>query len=128
MRSGFLRSGEPFIWLTGGALAACLIMIAGLVIVVATNALGFFWPRDLVTYALKDGSHVMGQRWSEEPEKGRIQLKVGNRDVYGADFRWIEMGDVTKTFVVPAAVAFERREWGDYYGFVEGVYLGDEVV
>ena len=42
------RSGEPFIWLTGGALALALIMVAGLVGVIAMNALGFFWPADIV--------------------------------------------------------------------------------
>jgi len=31
------RSGEPFIWLTGGALALSLIMVAGLVVLVATG-------------------------------------------------------------------------------------------
>ena len=36
------RSGEPFIWLTGGALALALIMVAGLIVIILTNALGFF--------------------------------------------------------------------------------------
>lgn len=127
MKSGFLRSGEPFIWLTGGALAACLIMIAGLVAVVAYYALGAFWPRDLLTYEVAD-SKVMGQLWNEQPEVGRIQLKVGNRDVYGADFRWIDVTEDDIPTTHPDAVAFERREWGDYYGFVEGVYDGDQLV
>ena len=49
------RSGEPFIWLTGGALALALIMVAGLVGVIAMNALGFFWPADIVRLTLRDG-------------------------------------------------------------------------
>jgi len=32
------RSGEPFIWLTGGALATALIMVAGLIAIIVGNA------------------------------------------------------------------------------------------
>lgn len=128
MRSDFIKSGEPFIWLTGGALAACLIMIAGLVAVVAYNALGAFWPRDLVTYQTADDAYVMGQVWAEQPEQGRIQLKVGNRDVYGADFRWIDTSPHRAPEIRRDAVVLERREWGDFYGFIEGVYDGDRRV
>ena len=91
----FDKSGAPFIWLTGGALAFCLLMIAGLVGVVLYNGLGFFWPSDLVALRLKDGTSVLGQVWDRQEipgseERSRIQVKVGNRDVYGIDFRWIE--------------------------------------
>ena len=34
------RSGEPFIWLTGGALALALIMVAGLIRIILSNAPG----------------------------------------------------------------------------------------
>lgn len=128
MRSSFVKSGEPFIWLTGGALAACLIMIAGLVVVVAYHALGAFWPRDLVAFSLDGNERVMGQVWAEQPEQGRVQLKTGNRDVYGVDFRWIDVDAGTQTATPPRAVAFERREWGDYYGFIEGVYDGETLL
>ena len=45
-----LRRGDPFIWLTGSALAFCLLMIGGLVVVILYNAMGVFWPRDLVEF------------------------------------------------------------------------------
>jgi phosphate transport system permease protein len=54
------RSGEPFIWLTGGALALALIMVAGLIGVILLNALGFFWPADVVRLTLRDGKTFTG--------------------------------------------------------------------
>ena len=48
----FWRSGEPFVWLTGGALALSLIMVAGLVFLVMANGLGFFWPSPIVRLTL----------------------------------------------------------------------------
>ena len=49
------ESGGPFIWLTGAALGACLLMILGLVLVVAPRALVALWPNRLVEIALADG-------------------------------------------------------------------------
>src|SRR5688572_28722149 len=87
-RSDFGR-GDPFIWLTGSALGACLLMILGLVVVILTNGLGFFWPTAVEKLTLRDGSVFAGQVVAVEPvpEPGkapadlrrRLQLKVGNR-------------------------------------------------
>ena len=86
----FLDSGSLFIWLCGGALGLSLLMIGGLLIVIMINGMGYFWPKDLIQFTLKDGSVVLGEWVATEtiPEtesvdnpKGeeRIQLKIGNR-------------------------------------------------
>ena len=36
------HSGEPFIWLTGGALAFALVLVLGLLGLIVANGLGFF--------------------------------------------------------------------------------------
>ncbi len=36
----FWKSGEPFIWLTGGALALALLLVAGLVALILASGLG----------------------------------------------------------------------------------------
>ena len=46
------RSGEPFIWLTGGALAGSLLLVAGLIGLILANGLGFFWPKDVLRATL----------------------------------------------------------------------------
>lgn len=123
-----LRRGDPFIWLTGSALAICLLMIGGLVVIIY-NDMGVFWPRDLVEFELVDGSRVMGRQVGRQeifsPSGGtgdeyRVQLKTGNRDVYGLDFRWIDEAEIRSREYPYGAVVFERLEWGDFYGFVTG--------
>ena len=89
---GFWRRGDPFIWLTGGALALCLAMIAGLVGIIVYHGAGAFWPQDLTLLRLQDDRRVLGKLVDRQPipgtaESHRVQLKVGNRDVYGQDFR-----------------------------------------
>jgi phosphate transport system permease protein len=133
------RSGDPFIWLTGGALAASLIMVAGLVALILMNGLGFFWPADIVRLTLADGKIVMGQMDKREvipqpgappgtPPKYRIKLKQGNRDLYGNDFVWVDEDQIAKRDEPPEAIVIERREWGNFYGFLKEVREGDRMV
>jgi phosphate transport system permease protein len=135
----FWKSGEPFVWLAGGALAFSLIMVAGLVALVLMNGMGFFWPKELVLFHLDDGKSVLGQITAREaipqpgappgtPPRYRIQVKQGNRDLYGADFLWIDDAKIVKREVPPDAVAIERREWGNLFGFIKQVKDGDRVV
>lgn len=133
----FWKSGVPYVWLTGGALCFCLLMVAGLIWVVVSNGFGFFWPRAIEAFHLSDGSRVMGEVWArqeippmgkEGPEQQRIQIKTGNRDAYGIDFRWIREDAITSRETPSEAVMFERREWGNFYGFIQAIYEGDQKV
>lgn len=137
MFKGFWKSGDPFIWLTGGALAFSLIMIISLILVVAANALGFFWPRELVLARLQDGGAALGQVIAHEPmpavagETGvhyRTQIQVGNRDLFGADFRWIDDEKIAEISQPVEAIYFERWEWGPLFGFIKALKDGDTVI
>src|SRR5712692_12099952 len=91
----FWKSGDPFVWLTGGALAFSVIMIIALIVIVAANALGFFWPGRLVLARLQGGGELLGQVIAQEEIPGspsaagqtryRTEFQVANRDLYGAD-------------------------------------------
>ncbi len=135
----FWKSGEPLIWLTGGALAFSLIMVAGLVLLVLVNGLGLFWPQDVAQLTLTDGKVIMGQATEREeiPQPGatagtlwkyRIQVKQGNRDLYGADFVWVDEEKIATREMPPEAVVIERREWGNLYGVIKEVKEGAQVV
>jgi len=121
----FWKTGEPYVLATGAALAIILVMSLTLVGVVMSNGLGYFWPRALVRFELKDGSFALGQITQQEknPISGarRIQLKVANRDVLGQDFRWIDEKDIASRTLPAEAVLLERREHGNYFGFLNGV-------
>jgi phosphate transport system permease protein len=127
------RSGEPFIWLTGGALALALIMVAGLLAIIIVNAAGFFWPAEMVRLVLKDGKVLTGpvaQRESIPGHAGawRVKLNVANRDLYGADFVWVDETAIA-TRERPADVAVvERTEWGLLIGTIVALKDGGAVV
>ena len=124
----FWRRGEPGVWASGAALAAMLLGIAGMLAVVAANGVVVFWPHRLCEFTLHDGSRVLGevQQWQDVRGGGRrVQLKVGNRDLYGLDFRWIEGADVAGTRFPCDAVALERQEYGNFYGYLAGVSAAD---
>jgi phosphate transport system permease protein len=127
------RSGEPFIWLTGGALAASLIVVVGLVALILSSGLGFFWPANVVRVTLKDGKVVTGLVVEREPVPGktgeyRMKLQVANRDVYGADFLWVDETAIARRDYPPDAVVMERTEWGLLIGTIKEVREADRVV
>ena len=121
----FWKTGEPYVLATGSALAIVLVMTFSLIGVVVSNGLGYFWPKELVRFELKDGSAALGQVMQHEknPISGerRLQLKIANRDVFGQDFRWIDEKEITKRTLPPDAMLLERREHGNYFGFLKGV-------
>ncbi len=127
-----LRTGEPFIWLTGGALTLSILMILGLVLLICMNGLGFFWPSEIAKYTLKDGSAILGQLRMRESRPGtdmfRIQVQVANRDFTGQDFRWVDEDQIASREVPPDAVLLERREWGPFIGFIKEVREGGRPV
>jgi phosphate transport system permease protein len=119
--------GESLVWFTASALGVCLLMIFGLIAVILTNGLGFFWPRPLTQVTLKDGSSRLAEISAQEgiPNPGhpdhlvkrRTLLKVGNRDLLGADFEWINDADIATQTQPQDAWLIERREYGPFLGF-----------
>lgn len=142
MRNGHLKkwiaSGQPWIWLNAGALALSIIMVLGLLGLIAVRGFAHFWPATVWELEYREGGggtvHVIGEiRSSEEVAAARLReagmeieatnglvtrylVKVGNRDAFGADFRfviepWIVARDTPEDLVV-----VERHEWGNQYG------------
>jgi phosphate transport system permease protein len=135
----FWKSGDAFIWLTGGALAFSLLMVAGLVLLILWSGLGFFWPTDVTQLVLADASTILGQIVEREaipqpgaavgtPPQYRLKVKQGNRDLYGADFIWVDEAQIVTRDQPPEAVVIERREWGNFYGFIKEVRDHGQVV
>ena len=134
---GFLRSGDPFIWLTGGTLAFSLLMIAALIWIVGANALGFFWPDQLRAVDLQSGQKLLGAVRAQEAipqsvgdgqEQYRTQFQVANRDLYGSDFRWVDDSLMTGHAFPEQVIYLERYEWGPFFGFLTAVRQDGEIV
>ena len=146
----WVKSGSPFIWLNAGAVAISIIMVLGLIGFIAAKGLVHFWPGKIMeaTYTLpgNEPAIIMGQISDSEmvpqsqlraiglntedgaAEAKRILMKVGNRDVYGGDFRWVLEHHLTEQNYPENAMAIERREWGNFYGFLDKVYEGEQLV
>ncbi len=137
MFKGFLRSGDPFIWMTGGTLAFSLLMIAALIWIVGANALGFFWPDQLRAVDLQNGQKLLGavraqeaipQQTGDVREYYRTQFQVANRDLYGSDFRWVDDSLMTGHAFPEQVIYLERYEWGPFFGFLTTVRQDGEIV
>ena len=42
--TSLFAAGEPMVWLTGGALVICVVMVAGLLSLVFAKGFATFWP------------------------------------------------------------------------------------
>lgn len=134
----WLKGGEPLIWLNASAVTISAIAVIALLVLLAARGFGHFWPADVLqgTYQVPGESarRIIGERVqtesvpaeqirssgipveSAEPFLNRSLLKLGNRDVTGADFGWV-LGDyLTDITYPPALLVLERREWGNFYG------------
>ncbi|WP_313731674.1 phosphate ABC transporter permease PstA [Pseudomonas sp.] len=148
---GWFKSGAPGVWISGGAVAIAVIMTIGLLSVIAVRGLAHFWPADLIQATYKvpgQADHVLvGEVVQKEevprarlkgaglpvPDEGpefmtRELIKIGNRDLNGNDFSWV-VGEWLVDQQKPAdLMALERREWGNFYGYLVSVKEGDRVV
>jgi phosphate transport system permease protein len=119
--------GRALTWLTGGTLALNLLLIAGLLALLAVNGGSAFWPRELWLFTLKDGTKVLGEIEREE-EGHRVQVEVGNRDLTGADFRWVDLSEIASRLRPNQATLLERLEWGNFHGFPVALRRGETTV
>ncbi|MCB1670458.1 MAG: phosphate ABC transporter permease PstA [Gammaproteobacteria bacterium] len=150
----WIQSGSPWIWFNAGAVAISVVMVVGLLMLLAVRGMVHFWPSDVVraSYTVPTASgeqqtvRVMGEIVDtetipasqiiasgipvEERTSGyqRTLMKLGNRDLTGADFRWV-LNDFIHDMDSPAhAVVLERFEWGNFYGFLTGIQEAGEAV
>ncbi|HUP41718.1 MAG TPA: phosphate ABC transporter permease PstA [Thermoanaerobaculia bacterium] len=139
--------GRALTWLCGGALAVNLLLVVGILALLGAHGLAFFWQKPLLWLELDDGRRLLGEVWERNeipaaydaapgrPEGGaegswgtRIRLKVGNRDVTGADFVWLDEPRVVRSLEPRDAVVLERLEWGNFYGFPSALRRGGETL
>ncbi|HSW53665.1 MAG TPA: phosphate ABC transporter permease PstA [Ignavibacteriaceae bacterium] len=136
MLRNYFKSGEIFIWFTGMGLGLSLIMISGLLLLIVANGKDYFWANEVVQLTKSDGNKILGEIVKEEPvpklnlpdslwNQGLIrkQLKIGNRDLYGFDFQWIDEREVIRTEYPEYATTIERMEFGNFYGFIKEILV-----
>lgn len=140
----WLASGSPWVWLTAGAVSFCLVMVLGLIVLIAGNGLGHFWPAPLALAELRGEPAIklLGEQVDDETvaasrvrEGGgkipadaitvhRRLFKRGNRDLGGQDFQWVNEPDILRISYPDEAIAIERLEWGSLFGYLRGLREG----
>ncbi len=131
------RTGTVFSWLCGGALAVNLVLAIGLVGLIGWHGLGYFWQASVASFELRDGSALIGEIHTVEevPEDSaqwageqRMRVKIGNRDLYRLDFRWVNESEIASIEYPDDLVVLERLEWGNFYGRMRELRRDGEVI
>ena len=138
----WFKSGDPWIWLNASAVSTSIIIVVGLLLLIAVRGLSHFWPATIIEAELVNAQqHVtlIGEIIeTEEVPVNRIRdmgvdiktdkelitrylLKVGNRDKLGSDFRWVIFPENTTFHYPENIVQIERREWGNFYGYIKSI-------
>lgn len=111
--------GEPMIWLTGGALVVCLLMIIGLIGMIVVQGLTTFWPRPIERVTLNSGEVFLGVPTSEQADPPQTLYRTGNRDIGQDPFRWVARSDIASVERPAEAVMVEREAWSVWLGVPE---------
>lgn len=147
----WFKSGTPWVWMNAGAVSIAIIMTLSLLAVIAVRGLAHFWPADVLEADYRvpgEPARVLAGEvvQAEQVPRARLAssglpvnaegsefmtrelLKVGNREVYGADFTWV-VGEWLENPRHPAGLmVMERREWGNFYGYLRAVRENGQVV
>jgi phosphate transport system permease protein len=132
--------GEPWVWLTGGALALAIVMITGLLAFIAIRGASTFWPVPLELVELRDDRRALGEVAEREPAQvssaaagesrrgARRLLRTANFELTGNHYEWFDDAAVARASRPEWATAVERLEGGRFHGFPVRLRRGDEVV
>ncbi|MFG0252307.1 MAG: ABC transporter permease subunit [Phycisphaerales bacterium JB038] len=145
--------GEPMVWLTGGSLGVCVVMVAGLLLLVLWAGMTTFWPASIRQVELADGRLVMGEVTRSEwyqPQPGAVEdmpaavaerarrqletkdgkllrelFRTGNFDLTNLHFVWVNDVEVKEeALLYPEwAMSIERIEWGRFIGFPQALVI-----
>ncbi|SFF34548.1 phosphate transport system permease protein [Fontimonas thermophila] len=148
--ASYIKSGQPYIWLTAAAITVAFIITCALLVLTAARGLPHFWPAGLVQARylqpgapavdvlaeIRSREEVTAARLKnaglpvseDQPLYERLLIKVGNRDLLGSDFRFVLSDWLVERSYPRDAVVLERMEWGNFHGFLESVRIDGKVV
>jgi phosphate transport system permease protein len=137
--------------MTAGAVSISLISVIGLLLLIASRGLSYFWPSSIHQFEITTESGVtktiIGEVYEREQvptqqliESGvlfkqaqgetveRLLVKTGNREYVDLDFQWI-LSPYIKQQTAPKGIAvFERSKNGNFYGYIDNIVKDDVVI
>ena len=145
MKSWF-NKGEHWIWMSSAMVSVSVVLVIGLILMITYRGAVHFWPHTVYEFDVTQNGQtetVIGENrdykarsftdsaTGETKEGTQYLIKVGNRDVYGIDFRWINddliSSDMNK--LADDIMVIERYEYGNVFGrLVSAKIAGTTVV
>lgn len=136
------------VWIACMGLAVGLLMIISLLSLIVYKGLEAFWPTRVAQLTLVEGSNVgisdsnqfageirkvqdkpvrvLLSDDDEQLEQREMQVFVGNKDVYGLSFKYIDL-DQIDTIEYPAdIIKIERMEYGPAIGYAVRLNFSDD--
>ena len=127
----YFQDGSTYVWLTGVMASLSMLLVAGLFMLIFYYGFSTFWQNDVATIKLNDGSYISGEFKKEGKNydnEDTVQLKIGNRDLYGLDFRWFNKKNIESINYNKELLLIERNEWGVFYGFPKELSIENETI
>ncbi|EOX4101083.1 phosphate ABC transporter permease PstA [Vibrio alginolyticus] len=153
----WIRSGAPWIWLTGGAVSISLLSVLGLLLLIGWKGLTYFWPAPLYQWnvaaltpvqgeVLHENTILIGQVYERSfvpksylPESAaqqleddedfatRLNIKIANRELYPADFISVLQMQLDEPTRPKEWAVIERSSGGYFFGKLVAFQDGDNI-
>ncbi|MFH4895435.1 phosphate ABC transporter permease PstA [Vibrio sp. Y42_MX_L11] len=153
----WIRSGAPWIWLTGGAVSISLLSVLGLLLLIGWKGLTYFWPAPLYQWnvaaltpvqgeVLHENTILIGQVYERSfvpksylPESAaqkleddedfatRLSIKIANRELYPADFISVLQMQLDEPSTPKEWAVIERSSGGYFFGKLVAFQDGDNL-
>ncbi len=144
MKSWF-NKGEHWIWMSSAMVSISVVLVIGLIAMITYRGAMHFWPHtvyefnvnqngaaELVIGEVRDSKvrHFTDPQTGESREGTQYLIKVGNRDVYGIDFRWINDDTILTDMDNEASdiLQIERYEYGNVIGRLAKANIGGKTL
>lgn len=143
----WFKKGEHWVWFSASTVSISVVLVVGLLLMISFRGLVHFWPHSVYEYEVKTNNghieQVVGElhevKSKEFKDSGaedgivripQYLLKVGNRDVYGIDFRWINSANIVgrQDILDDGVTVVERYEWGNVYGHLEHIKQDGKII
>ncbi|MDF2155597.1 phosphate ABC transporter permease PstA [Vibrio sp. CAU 1672] len=142
----WIRSGAPWIWLTGGAVSISLLSVLGLLLLIGWKGLTYFWPAPLYQWNVSELTPVQGEvldkntilvgqvyersfvprsylppqsagKLADDEEFAtRLSIKIANRELYPSDFISVLQMQLDEPTKPTDWAVIERSSGGYFFG------------
>jgi phosphate transport system permease protein len=117
--------GESLVWLCSAGLALGVLMVASLLGLIFWEGITVFWPKSVVEITLSEDSPaklgaertiagvVVKKQTNVRKGTEEWQLLTGNKDAYGAMFKYVDVDQFQSVEMPSGIVVAERMEYGN---------------